>query len=148
MTKSNSCDHRRTDDIDPRWLSDYAHKNPGVYFFGAVENIDKLKQDLGSIEWKRMLSAWREHKQRHSKDSRLLSAALKDFHDVCQDLNLIPHEVLRLLTAHLEANGGEMIAREIEAMRQIYSRVYGPHSGEQSFDLASAVEKSIDEIKE
>ena len=146
MTKSDSRDYRRTDDIDPQWLADYAHKNPGVYFFGTVDDIDQLKQDLGSIEWQRMLSTWHEHNQRQSKDSRLLSAALKDFHDVCQDLNLIPHEVLQLLTAHLEANGGEMIAREIKAMRQVYSRVYGPHSGEQSFDLASAVEKSIGEI--
>ena len=144
MTKSDSRDYRWTDDIDPQWLADYAHKNPGVYFFGTVENIDQLKQDLGSIEWQRMLSAWREHKQRQSINSRLLSATLKDFHDVCQDLNLIPHEVLQVLTAYLEANGGEMIAREIEAMRKVYSRVYGPHSGEQSFDLASAVEKSID----
>ena len=146
MTKRDSRDYRRTNDIDSQWLADYAHKNPGVYFFGTVDDIDQLKQDLGSIEWQRMLSTWHEHNQRQSKDSRLLSAALKDFHDVCQDLNLIPHEVLQLLTAHLEANGGEMIAREIEAMRQVYSRVYGPHSGEQSFDLASAVEKSIGEI--
>ena len=146
MTKSDSRDYRRTDDIDPQWLADYAHKNPGVYFFGTVEDIDQLKQDLGSIEWQRMLSAWCDHKQRQSKDSRLFSAALKEFHDVCQDLNLVPHEVLQLLTAHLEANGGEMIAREVKAMRQVYSRVYGPHSGEQSFDLASAVEKSIGEI--
>jgi len=144
MTKRNYRDYRRIGDIHPQWLADYAHKNPGVYFFGTVKNIEQLKQDLGSIEWQRMLSAWREHNQRQSKDSRLLSAALKDFHNACHDLNLIPHEVLQVLTAYLEANGGEMIAREIEAMRQVYSRVYGPHSGEQSFDLASEVEKSID----
>jgi hypothetical protein len=148
MTKRDCRDYRRIDDIDSQWLADYAHKNPGVYIFGTVENIEQLKQGLGSIEWQRILSAWRKHKQRQAKDSQLLSAALKDFHDACQDLNLIPHEVLQVLTAHLEANGGEMIAREIEAMRQVYSRIYGPHSGGQSFDLASAVEKSNGEIKE
>jgi hypothetical protein len=45
-------------DIHPQWLADYAHKNPGVYFFGTVKNIEQLKQDLGSIEWQRMLSTW------------------------------------------------------------------------------------------
>ena len=144
MTRRDCRDYRRIGDIHPQWLADYAHKNPGVYFFGTAKNIEQLKQDLGSIEWQRMLSAWREHKKRKNKDSRLLSVALKDFHNACHDLNLIPHEVLQVLTAYLEANGGEMIAREIEAMRQVYSRVYGPHSREQSSDLASAVEKSID----
>ena len=148
MTKRDYRDFRRTDDIDPQWLADYSHKNPGVYFFGTVKDIEQLKHDLGSIEWQRMLSVWREHKQRQSKDNRLLSAALKDFHDACQNLNLIPHEVLQVLTAHLVANGGEMIAREIEAMREVYSSVYGPHSGGQSFDMASAMETSTDEIKE
>ena len=135
MTKLDCRGYRRTDDIDPQWLADYAEKNPGVYLFGTTENIDKLRKDLGSIEWQRMLSVWREHKQRQSKDDRLLSAALKDFHETCMDLNLIPHEVLQVVTAHLEASGGKTIAREIEAMRQVYSRVYRAHRGGQSREL-------------
>ena len=148
MTKLDCRGYRRTDDIDPQWLADYAHKNPGVYLFGTAENIDKLKKDLGSIEWQRMLSVWREHKQQQSKDGELFSAALKDFHDTCLDLNLIPHEVLQVLTAHLEASGGEVIAREIEAMRQVYSRIYGHHSGGRAFDLDLIPEKSTDQIKD
>lgn len=148
MTKLDCRGYRRTDDIDPQWLADYAGKNPGVYLFGATENIDKLKKDLGSIEWQRMLSVWREHKQRQSKDDRLLSAALKDFHETCMDLNLIPHEVLQVVTAHLDASGGKTIAREIEAMRQVYSRVYGPNSGAQSITPASSMRTSTNRIKE
>jgi hypothetical protein len=142
-----SCDCpmcRRIDDIDPQWLVDYANKNPGVFFNGTVENIDQLKQDLGSTEWQRMLAAWRKYRQQQSK----LAAALKDFQYACQDLNLAPHEVLQVLTAHLEANGCEAIQREIEAMREVYSRVYKPHSDGQSCDLAAVVEESTDDIQE
>ena len=132
MTKLDCRGYRRTDDIDPQWLADYADKNPGVYLFGPTENIDKLKKDLGSTEWQRMLSVWRKHKEQQCKDEQLLSAALRDFHDTCMDLNLTPHEVLQVLTAHLEANGGNLIAREIEAMRQVYSRAYGPRCSSRS----------------
>lgn len=148
MTKRDCRGYRRTDDIDRQWLADYADQNPGVYLFGNAENIDKLRRDLGSTEWQRMLSVWRKHKQQESRGSQLLSLALKDFHDACVDLNLIPHEVLQVLTAHLEASGGELIAREIEAMHQVYSRVYGANSGGQSLDLASSAEKSTEQIEE
>jgi len=148
VTKLDCRGYRRTDDIDPQWLADYAEKNPGVYLFGAADNIDKLKKDLGSTEWQRMLSVWRKHRQQQSKDDQLLSAALKDFHDTCMDLNLVPHEVLQVLTAHLEANGGKTMAREIKAMRQVYSRVYGPHSVGQIIDLASPAGPSNDRFKE
>jgi hypothetical protein len=142
-----SCDCRtcrRIDDIDPQWLVDYANKNPGVFFKGTVENIDQLKQDLGSTEWHRMLAAWRRYKQQQGK----LTAALKEFHHACQDLNLAPHEVLQVLTAHLEANDCQAIQRDIEAMREVYSSVYGPQANEPSRALAAAVETSSDDIEE
>lgn len=148
MNKRECPGYRRTDDIDPQWLADYARENPGVYLFGNAENIDKLKKDLGSTEWQRMLSVWREHKQQQIKDEQLLATTLREFHDTCLDLNLIPHEVLQVLTAHLEANGGEMVAREIKAMRNVYSSVYGPGSSRQSVDQVSSVEKITDQVKE
>ena len=143
MTKRDCQMYRRTDDIDPQWLVEYAHKNPGVYCNGTVESIDQLKQDLGSSEWQRMLAAWRKHKQRQSE----FLATIKEFHDTCRELNLNPQEVLQVLTAHLWATGGELIQRKIESMRQAYSRDYGPHCGLQSCDPALEMEKSIDEIK-
>ncbi len=148
MTKFDCRGYRRTDDIDPQWLADYAEKNPGVYLFGTSGDIDKLKKDLGSTEWQRMLSVWREYKQRQGKDDQLLSAALKDFHDTCMELKLIPHEVLQVVTAHLEANGGKFIAREIAAMRQVYSRFYGPDSSTQSTAPAVLMGASTNRIKE
>lgn len=147
MTKHDCAGYRRTDDIDPKWLADYAKKNPGVYLFGVAENADKLKKDLGSTEWQRMLSVWREHQRQRSKDERLLSAALKEFHKTCLDLNLIPHKVLQMLTAHLEATGGRSIAREIEAMQQVYSRVYGPNSSVRSGSRPMFPAPSADKIK-
>ena len=50
MTKRDYRDYRRIGDIHSQWLADYAHKNPNIYFFGTVKNIEQLKQDLGSIE--------------------------------------------------------------------------------------------------
>ena len=142
-----SCDCRmcrRIDDIDPQFLVDYANKNPGVFFKGAVENIDQLKQDLGSTEWQRMLAAWRKYKQQQGK----LAVALKEFQHACQDLSLAPHEVLQVLTAHLEANGCEEIRREIEAMREVYSSVYGPCGNRTSCGVAAVVETSADDTQE
>jgi hypothetical protein len=135
---------RRIDDIDPQWLVDYANQNPGVFFKGTVENIDQLKQDLGSTEWQRMLTAWRKYKQQQSK----LMAALKEFQHACQDLNLAPHEVLQALTAHLATNGCQVIRREVEAMREVYSSVYGPHSNGRSRALAAVVETSTDDTQD
>jgi len=144
LTSHDCCMCRRIDDIDSQWLADYASKNPGVFFNGTVENIDQLKQDLGTTEWQRMLAAWQKYKRQQIK----LAEALKDFHYACKDLNLAPHEVLQVLTAHLEANGCEIIQQEIEAMRRVYSNVYDPHSSGQSCEPATAVEKSTDDIKE
>ena len=143
MTKRDCRMYRRTDDIDPQWLVEYAHKNPGVYCNGTVESIDQLKQDLGSSEWQRMLAAWRRHKERQSE----FLATVKEFHDTCKELNLNPQEVLQVLMAHLWATGGELIQRKIESMRQTYSRDCGSHCGGQSPDLALEMEKSTDEIK-
>jgi hypothetical protein len=148
VTKSDCRGFRRNDDIDPQWLADYAEKNPGVYLFGNAEDIDRLRRDLGSTEWQRMLSVWREHKQQECRDNELLASALKDFHDACTDLNLVPHEVLRVLTAHLEVTGGELVAREVEAMHKVYSRVYGTHGGRQSCIPAPSVKKTAEQIDE
>jgi hypothetical protein len=81
-----------------------------------------------------MLAAWRKHQQQQSK----LSAALKKFNHACQALNLVPHEVLQVLTAHLEANGGEKIRQEL---KQLYSNGYGSHSSTQSCASASTPEE-------
>jgi hypothetical protein len=147
VTKRDCFGYRRTDDIDPKWLADYAEKNPGVYLFGVTENADKLKRDLGSTEWQRMLSVWREHQRQQSKDERLFTAALKEFHKTCLDLNLVPHEVLQVLTAHLEASGGRSIALEVEAMRQVYARVYGSNSRRQSGPQPTLQAPSAEKIK-
>ena len=148
MTKRDCRGFRRNDDIDPQWLADYAEKNPGVYLFGNEKDIDRLRRDLGSTEWQRMLSVWREHKQQENKDDQLLAAALKDFHQACTELNLVPHEELRVLTAHLQVSGGKLVAREVEAMHKVYSRVYGNQSDRQSCIPATPIRSSTERIEE
>ena len=123
MNKLDCRGYRRTDDIDPQWLADYAHKNPGVYLFGAAENIDQLKKDLGSIEWNVVVII--------TDDQRW-----DCFSGMGQPL-------LGMNTPNMDR-----IAREIEAMRQVYSRVYGHHSGGRAFDPDIKPEKSTDHIKE
>ena len=148
MTKRDYRGYRRNDDIDPQWLAEYAEKNPGVYLFGNEKDIDRLRRDLGSTEWQRMLSVWREHQQRENRDDQLLAAALKDFHQACMDLSLVPHEVLRVLTAHLQVSGGKLVAKEVEAMHKVYSRVCGTHSDRMSAIPAPSVKDSSEQIEE
>jgi hypothetical protein len=93
-------------DVHESWCDDYV-SSLGVWVEPAQTPAD---------QWRRFKAAWRKHKQRRSERWLRWQDAVKEFNAACKKLDLEPEAVLRVLTAQILSNKGDIARREIAAM--------------------------------
>jgi hypothetical protein len=95
-------------DIADSWYDDYV-SSLGVW----VE-----PDHTAAHPWRRLKDAWRKRKQRQSDRWLRWHDAVNQFNVACQKLDLEPEAALRVLTADMLINEGDIVRREIAASKR------------------------------